>query len=244
MRIVSMVPSWTETLIAAGGYVVGRTRFCIHPAERVKNIPAVGGTKNWDIAKVKALRPDLVLLDQEENTKEMGQYQETPLLATHVRSVQDLPGELMKIRAATGLEKLADFSRRFERVSIPKPVSPRELPGVIEWIREPGKKIDKVVYIIWRNPWMAVSSDTFIGSMLNLFLAPELVLKSEKKYPEIILEHFNTQTTLLLFSSEPFPFAKQRSLMAQMPYPSALVDGEAWSWFGLRSLHFLERARG
>lgn len=87
---------------------------------------------------------------------------------------------------------------------------------------------------------MAVSKATFIGSMLKLFVDDQLLFDAEKKYPQITLEDLSEDSTLLLFSSEPFPFGKVRAELAKLPYASALVDGESWSWFGLRSLRFLE----
>src|SRR5437868_6660844 len=94
MRVVSFVPSWTETLLSSGVEVVGRTRFCIHPHEKVAAIPVVGGTKDWNLEKLRALKPDLLLLDQEENPKFMAEQSEFPFHATHIESVQSVAGAL------------------------------------------------------------------------------------------------------------------------------------------------------
>ncbi len=94
MRVVSLIPSWTETLLEAGVNVVGRTRFCVYPADKVRNIPAVAGTKNWDFAAIKALKPDLLLLDKEENPKWMAEQTEIPVFSTHITSIQSMPGAL------------------------------------------------------------------------------------------------------------------------------------------------------
>jgi len=96
MRVVSMVPSWTETLLECGCEVVGRTRFCIHP-ERVRDIPIVGGTKSIDWDKVGALNADLLLLDREENTRSMSVESPIEVFATHVTSVDDLAPELERL---------------------------------------------------------------------------------------------------------------------------------------------------
>ena len=72
-KIVCLVPSWTETLLLAGALVVGRTRFCIHPANLVADIPVVGGTKNMKLEDILRLEPDLVIMDQEENRLEMAE---------------------------------------------------------------------------------------------------------------------------------------------------------------------------
>ena len=93
LRVISMVPSWTETLLYAGIQVVGRTRYCIHPADKVAQIPIVGGTKDikWDL--VQDLQADLVLLDREENPLEMAESSPIPFLATHVSSLRELARE-------------------------------------------------------------------------------------------------------------------------------------------------------
>jgi ABC-type Fe3+-hydroxamate transport system substrate-binding protein len=244
MRIVCMVPSWTETLIEAGADVVGRTRFCIHPRDKVKGIAAIGGTKEWNVESLRALRPDLIILDQEENTKEMGSLKEFPILSTHVRSVHDMPRELKKLAAATQLEKLLEFAARFQKIlETPfQPIPLASLPTVKEWIRPiaPKQKIEQIIYVIWKNPWMAVSQQTYIGSLLELFVGQHIVLKTDVPYPQVSFQNLNEDSTLLLFSTEPFPFEKQIAELGKLGFPSAIVDGEKWSWFGLRSLRFLE----
>src|ERR1022692_4596445 len=94
VRVISMVPSWTETLIESGVNVVGRTRFCIHPKDQVKSIQAVGGTKDIDWDKVNGLKPNLVILDQEENPKSMADQCPFPILATHVTQISDVGRDL------------------------------------------------------------------------------------------------------------------------------------------------------
>ena len=72
MRIVSLVPSITQTLFDFGldhSEIVGRTKFCIHPADRVKEVPVIGGTKNFRPDKIKALKPDLIIANKEENDR-------------------------------------------------------------------------------------------------------------------------------------------------------------------------------
>lgn len=247
MRIISMVPSWTETLIEAEADLVGRTRFCIHPGDKIRAIPAVGGTKQWDVEKIRKLKPDLIVLDQEENTREMGQFDEFPLVTTHVKGLEDMPGELKKLAKATGLKKMHEYAERFEFAlkGSYQLSSLEDLPGVEEWIHPLAKdqKIDRVVYVIWKNPWMAVSSQTFIGSMLERFVGRQKVWRDDNSYPPISFESFDEESTLLLFSTEPFPFAKQKAELQKLGFASAIVDGEKWSWFGIRSLRFLESFR-
>src|SRR3954462_7806167 len=97
MKVISMVPSWTETLIECGVEVIGRTRFCIHPRQVVASIPVVGGTKDVNWQRVQLLNADLLILDREENPKWMAEQAPLPVLDTHVQSVDQLPRELERL---------------------------------------------------------------------------------------------------------------------------------------------------
>ena len=250
MRIVSLVPSWTETLIAAGAEVVGRTRFCIHPADRVPAIPAIGGTKDIDWKAVTALKPDLLLLDREENLRRFSEESAFPVHTTHIQGIADLEPELRALAEKTGLAKLGEFADRWREVAAnPHPAcragaSPAELPGILETWRAPGRKCGKIVYIIWKNPWMAAGRATFVGSMLTHFGWGEAILPSTtEKYPQLDFASLDPERSFLLFSSEPFPFARYKEEVLALGFAAGLIDGEAYSWFGLRSLEFLERNR-
>jgi len=247
MRVVSLVPSWTETLVRAGVNVVGRSRFCIHPKERVPEIPAVGGTKNWDFEKIKALKPDLLILDQEENPKFMAEQNEVPYLATHVESIRSVPGELAKLSIRLNSPDLAALARRWELIAawegLARWVPSDPIPGLIEWGREPNGPVHSLIYVIWRNPWMTVSKATFIASVLEKCGMGPYLLDFSAKYPEFDLSTYPVAETLLLFSSEPYPFLKKKSVLNPVLNPYAFVDGESFSWFGVRSLEFLESLR-
>lgn len=253
-RVVSFVPSWTETLIEVGADVVGRTRFCIHPADSVKTIEAVGGTKSFDESKLRSLKPDLILLDREENTREMFEIAQTvaPTLVSHVEHVRDMPRELRALAKALETKEivsaLEDLARRFELVlATPAPASLHNdsFPGLLRWLKR-DQSSTEYVYVIWKDPWMVVRKDTFIGSMLERVgidlangEAGALLSASATKYPK--LDELPARATVLL-SSEPYPFTKKfANEPPELPNPSiALVDGESFSWFGVRALRFLE----
>lgn len=243
MRVLSLVPSWTETLLAAGIDVVGRTRFCIHPAEAVKTIPVVGGTKNWTWEKIVEINPDLILLDREENPKFMSEQNTFKWHASHVQSVLDMPDQLNQLAQLLSNSELKKISDRWKNIlSRPKMNSIQDFnhfPGLIDWGRKPSQPIKHVLYLIWKDPWMAVSHDTFIGSVVDLFGVQ--LLKFDTKYPEVNLDHYDPNETLLLFSSEPYPFLKKKEELGHLAYPYAFVDGESFSWFGVRSLQFIEQ---
>lgn len=244
MRLVSMVPSITETLLECGFSVVGRTRYCIHPKSATDSIAIVGGTKDISWEKIKALNPDLLILDQEENPKKFAIEAPCPWWASHAEDLQSVPRDLLKLqKLLPPNEALTQLIQRWQEV-IEKPLktNPKwaQFPGLIEWLNAPEEnwQPQQVLYVIWKDPWMVVSKNTFIGSVLE-FLNIQLPL-FETKYPNIKLSQYDPATTLLLFSSEPYAFAKHVEELKELPFHSALVDGEKFSWFGLRSLKFLE----
>lgn len=240
-RVVSLVPSWTEMLVDCGIQVVGRTRYCIHPKNKVSEIKIVGGTKkvNWD--RIDSLLPDFVLVDKEENTKEMAEACKYPKLITHVEKLEHLSKTCADLADKLQSSAILEVGERWKKIKSHEFKKPNfsELPGVLKWIKKPNPQTKRIVYLIWKKPWMAVSRDTFIGSVFQK-LGIELDSFGGVKYPEIRLEDFNPESTLLLFSSEPYPFEKDKEEISKLPFASAIVDGESFSWFGIRSLEFLE----
>ncbi len=247
MRVVSLVPSWTETLLQAGVNVVGRSRFCIHPNEKVAAIPAVGGTKNWDFDKIRELKPDLLILDKEENPKFMAEQEEIPYLASHVESITSVAGALAQMSIRLQNPALGNLAARWDAIAtwngMPRWHEGGGIPGLIEWGREPSGPIRSVIYVIWRNPWMTVSKQTFIGSVLDKCGIGAYMRDFPTKYPEFDLSTYPPAETLLLFSSEPYPFLRKKSILNPVSNPYAFVDGECFSWFGVRSLQFLEKLK-
>ncbi|HEX4923422.1 MAG TPA: helical backbone metal receptor [Bdellovibrionales bacterium] len=247
MRVISMVPSWTETLIECGVNVVGRTRFCVHPKPSVAAIPAVGGTKDIDWQKVKALKPDLLILDREENPLKMAEECPVEYLATHITRVEDVARDLtlmsqkLESRSSAGMT-LDSLALRW-RQAAEAPARERALestPAIVTWLRPPAPSVKEFVYVIWRKPWMAVSRSTFIGSMLVKAGVGHMQRDFGSPYAEFRLEELDPAHTMLLFSTEPFPFLKQKETPETVRFAAAVADGEAYSWFGLRSLKFLE----
>ncbi len=240
MKVVSMVPSWTETLIRAGIQVVGRTRYCVHPAAQVADIPIVGGTKEVDWDLVIDLNPDLVLLDKEENPLEMAEKCPLPYLATHVSSLQDLQRDLEKLgdhfENATLMEWAVDC---YDILHLPRRNwSFRKIPGLLHWVNLPVEENQQIVYMIWKKPWMSVSRETYIGSVLEHLGARLVNFEPGEKYPVIHLEQY--RDCFFLFSSEPYPFHKKINELKALGLTGAVIDGESYSWFGVRSLDFLK----
>ena len=250
MRVVSLVPSLTESLLWAGAQVVGRTRYCVHPVDQVRGISIVGGTKDLDLSQLAELKPDLLVLDREENLPWMKEQAPCAVHVFHAENVQGMAAEVRKLAACFDgepFQKLTEMSGRWQRVAEKPPLAWnwQKIPGE-EKRRGTDKKRnwDQILYLIWRNPWMSVSTGTFIGSVFSHLGAKNFWPIFPNKYPQIELENFDPEKTMLLLSSEPYPFRKKWPEFESLTHAQVLVDGELFSWFGIRTLEFLENQKG
>lgn len=223
MKVVSLVPSITEALFDLGlteNEVIGRTKFCIHPEEKVKNVAIIGGTKNINIDKIKALQPDLILANKEENIKEqvealMGDFK---VVVTNVENIED---------NYYLLKNLGNIFHKEEKAQLFN-------LKIYEILND--AKIDsdiKVAYLIWKNPYMTVGSDTFIHKILGE-IGFNNIFSDKTRYPEIQTEDL-AEADIIMLSSEPFPFKEKHIEELQKVYPEKkimIVDGEAFSWYG------------
>lgn len=250
MRVVSLVPSLTETLLLSGANVVGRTRYCLYPETKIQKIPIVGGTKNLDLKILSELNPDLLLLDKEENLPWMKEQAPCEVHTFHATSVQSMEPELLSLAAkfsdlqvSQNLISRAQLWSEIAKYSVWQVASwQRTWPGEIKRTLGELQELKYIIYLIWNKPLMSVHSETFIGSILTQLGLKQYQPQFLEKYPRIDLSDFSPTNTLLLLSTEPYPFAeKWDQLPAQMqPYTKILVDGESYSWFGDRSLKFLQ----
>ena len=235
-RIVSLVPSTTETLfdLGAGDRVVGCTRFCVHPPA-VRALPKVGGTKDADPARVSALRPDLVVGNCEENTRELFDAIEAfaPLWAAFPR---DVDGALDDLAALGDLIGAAPEAAALGAAIADARVAARAATA--------GRTF-RYAYLIWREPWMAAGPDTFIAAMLSEVGGVNVLAASAGRFPELTLAALrDADPDVVLLSSEPFPFRERHraELADATGLPLArfrFVDGEAASWHGSRMRHAL-----
>ena len=230
-RIISLVPSQTELLhdLDLGDRVVGITKFCIHPEAWFRSKARVGGTKQVDMEKVRALKPDLIIGNKEENTQAdiEALEQEYPVWMSDVR---DLDGALDMIRRV-GL--LTGTTRRSEAL-----VSgiERAFAGL-----RPLTPPRSAAYLIWRDPLMVAGGDTFINDMLHRAGFSNAFALRKERYVEITpAELAAADPDMILLSSEPYPFTEKHIIHFNMICPGTpvrLVDGEPFSWFGSRLLH-------
>ena len=245
MRVVCMVPSWTETLIECGVKVVGRTRYCVHPADKVVSLPVVGGTKDVQWHKVAALAPDMVIFDKEENTREMAESCPFPYLATEVKSVHDMPEALTLLSQRLKSAALLDLSVRYQAVlEKKKRCSPDVLPLLSSEFASSSSMLNDPrpwLYLIWRKPFMSVGRDAFIHSVFELLGFADKLLTFDDRYPTLETQWIREQNPVLLCSSEPYPFAdKLAQTREELQLDAVLIDGEPLCWYGIRSLRYLE----
>ncbi|MBU4538442.1 MAG: helical backbone metal receptor [Weeksellaceae bacterium] len=223
MKIISLVPSITETLFDFGlneTEITGRTKFCIHPENSVRNVEIIGGTKNLNIEKIKSLKPDLIIANKEENVKE--QIKELDknfkVLVTNISTLED---NYYLLKNLGNLLNRQEIAQKFNM----------KIYEVFHGFSDSQKK--KCAYLIWKNPYMTVGSDTFIHDVLDK-IGFENVFKNRKRYPEISVEEMKPADYIFL-SSEPFPFQQKHIDELQKKLPDSkiiLVDGEAFSWYG------------
>lgn len=230
-RIVSLVPSQTELLHYLGleERVVGITKFCIHPHEWYRKKTRVGGTKNVDFDKVRALEPDLIIGNKEENNQ---------------RDIEQLQGQYPTW--VSDIYTLEDVYEMMTQLGIVLGVTPKTTV-LVEQLRRDMDSLQanqapnkRVAYFIWRKPWMVAAHHTFIDHLLGLagFIN---VFGTQERYPEIELEQLAiAQPEIIFLSSEPYPFKEKHQMELAMICPGAaieLVDGEMFSWYGSRLLH-------
>ena len=227
-RIISIVPSQTELLFYLGldERVIGITKFCVHPADKFKFTTKVGGTKQLDIDKIKALKPDLIIANKEEN--ERAQVEELmnicPVWISDISNLGEATDMIERVGALVGRATQAKglsstIKQQFGHLII-------QASGL------------RVAYLIWRKPYMAAGRNTFIDDMLqkcgltNAFDA--------ERYPEISSQILiDARPDVILLSSEPYPFKEKHIAEFKAMLPSAiikLVDGELFSWYGSRLL--------
>jgi ABC-type Fe3+-hydroxamate transport system substrate-binding protein len=225
-RIVSLVPSTTETLFGLGASerVVGVTRFCVHPREARERARVVGGTKNPRIETILSLEPDLVLANQEENRKEdVERLREK--VPVHVFFPRDVEGAVADIRS---LGRLLGETEAAQALA-------QEIERELTRLREIEWKPVRYLYLIWRRPYMVAGPETFIEALLaecGLFNAAP---RDRGRYPEMGIEEIESSgADVLLLASEPFPFEEKHLGEFGTGSEVHLVDGELLSWHGAR----------
>ncbi len=230
-RIVSLVPSITEMLCTFGlaPQLVGRTGFCIHPHDTVNTIPKVGGTKDVNLDKIRKLAPTHVIVNIDENNKPTADALAgfvPHVVVTHPLGPRDNLGLARLLGGIFGVSDAAEaWCAAFETEYALLQASPKGRPAT-------------VLYVIWQDPWMSISADTYIARMLGQIGWHTPVL-GEQRYPQFDwTDALVRDIDCVLLSTEPYRFTEAHAdaLEEQIGKPVYLVDGEMMSWYGSRSL--------
>jgi ABC-type Fe3+-hydroxamate transport system substrate-binding protein len=227
-RVVSLVPSVTETLIGVGVTPVAVTRFCEHP-----ELPAVGGTKNPDIEAIVALAPDLVVLCEEENRKEDADALAAAgmvTLALSVESVDDARFAVDALTAFVGAAPPAPWPPAPGSDSAPASgLTSRDTPA-------------RAFVPIWRRPWMSINAATYGSSMLVALGIANVCADDEERFPTVELDEVAARgVDVVLAPSEPYAFREQHVAELEAIAPVELIDGQDLFWWGLRTPAALDR---
>jgi ABC-type Fe3+-hydroxamate transport system substrate-binding protein len=233
-RIISLVPSQTELLVDLGleETIVGITRYCIHPKEKVKRFKAnnliVGGTKKLNIALIRKLKPDLIIGNKEENEQSqmVELKKEFPVWMSDIQTLEEAYQMIEHVGALVSkkekaLELVRHIKKEFEKLI-------------------PIKETKTALYLIWRKPFIGVGKDTFIHHLMETCGFRNVL--ATHRYPELNIEIIALLHPHYIFlSSEPYPFKEKHIQELQTICPHSkirLVDGEQFSWYGSRLLYF------
>ncbi|GAA3993557.1 helical backbone metal receptor [Mucilaginibacter dorajii] len=227
-RIVSIVPSQTELLFYLGldRQIVGVTKFCIHPKEKVKLLTKIGGTKQLDLELIKSLKPDLIIANKEENERNQVEalMNVCPVWISDINNIEGALSMIQSVGIITGKTVAAkdlcrNITLQFQKFTL----SNLNL---------------SVAYFIWRKPYMVAGVETYIDSLLKLCGLKNAF--NTYRYPEVTpADLIQANPGILLLSSEPYPFKQKHIDEFKQLLPHAkviLVDGEMFSWYGNRLL--------
>ncbi|CAM3445775.1 ABC transporter substrate-binding protein [Aequorivita lipolytica] len=227
-RIISLVPSQTELLVDLGlrNNLVGITKFCVHPSDLKSEKAIVGGTKNVNFDKIKSLRPDIIICNKEENTEEMVKVL-ADIAPVWISDIANIPESVVMIKKLG--EIFGTISEASELIS--------QISSEVENFRSyiEHSKTRKVLYLIWKNPYMAAGKGTFIDSLLRENNFENVFTEDINRYPEVSINDFE-KADLILLSTEPYPFKDSDVIALQNEFKTEVkkVDGEYFSWYGSR----------
>jgi ABC-type Fe3+-hydroxamate transport system substrate-binding protein len=246
-RIISVVPSQTELLFDLGleNEVVGITKFCVHPHHWFQSKQRVGGTKTLKMDIIDSLKPDLLIANKEENTKDQIEAlaKKYPVWISDVHDLHTALEMMLAVghltnRAQNAVPLTQQIRDKFDQLQ-----ADREL-RTANTNQSPGQTY--AAYLVWKDPYLTVGGDTFIHAMLEAAGLTN-IFQHLARYPEIKIEDLqNLKCELLLLSTEPFPFNQKHidGLKPHLPDTKLiLVDGEMFSWYGSRLIQSAEYLR-
>lgn len=232
-RIVSLVPSVTELLVQWGlaARLVGRTRYCIEPRWIRNTVPAVGGTKDPDLGRIRDLAPDLVILERDENPKAVSDAltaQGLPWLALEIRTVKDCVAALRGLGIRLGVPEAAEARATALEASL----------------KGRRRKGPRALVLIWKEPWMSAGPDTYVGDLLR---QGGLTPIGPDRYPVLTDDDLEALApAAILLPTEPYRFNRRHQAELQKRFPEAVVrvvDGQALTWYLSRTEAGLDLVR-
>lgn len=239
-RIISLVPSLTELVCDLGllEALVGRTGFCVHPREALRSIPKIGGTKDVNMETVRALRPTHLLVNIDENRRE--QVDALRDLVPHVIVTHPcVPEDNLALYALLG----AIFNRQQAALALQEQFNQAL---ALARAKSADWPLERVLYLIWREPWMCVAPSTYIAAMLacvgwqSLPSAATLAtLEGQPRYPQLTPEAaWVGEVERVLLASEPYHFRREEEaeVAAVFARPATYIDGQMLSWYGSRAI--------
>jgi len=235
-KIISLVPSLTELLINLGleKQLAGRTRFCVHPKEKVDDIPIVGGTKNPRLDNIREINPDYIIANKEENRRQDIKALENDfeINITEIATIED------------ALITIHELGQIFDKTD----QADQLITDIQQRLDErPDEPTLRTAYMIWKNPWMTVGHDTYIHDVMQHWNLDN-VFAEQSRYPKFELQDLKKYNPdLVLLSSEPYPFKEKHIAQIEDVCPAArvmLVEGEWFSWYGSHMKHAFGRING
>jgi ABC-type Fe3+-hydroxamate transport system substrate-binding protein len=241
LKVVSLVPSATETLIALGVTPIACTRFCEQPARGLggvpgNDIPTIGGTKDPEIARISLLKPDLVVVNDEENRFDDVDRLRKLRLPVHEmspRSVAEVGPAVAALAEAVGAD-------------VPEPFGPVAWAAWLEDRRRRRTGEPRRTFVpVWRRPWMTLAGDTYGSSLLQLLGCFNVFTGQGARYPTVQLaEAASRKPDLVLLPTEPYPFKERHEAEVAEAMPDVrvlIVDGQDLFWWGIRTPGAVER---
>lgn len=228
-KIVSFAPAITQTLysLQLDDEIVGRTRFCKYPQDKVAKALNVGGTKDFKIDRIHSLKPDLIIMEKEENTEEMVKELEKhyPVYVFEIQSVDNA------FRMITDLGTITDRNLQAESLS-------NGIRAMLDTLPRQFKG-EKAAYVIWQCPYMVAGNRTYINSVLETLGFENPFTTYEGRYPTVTEKDFAQEHLDYIFlATEPFPFQESHVEQFKEQFPDAIVkriDGEMF-WYGAMML--------
>lgn len=243
MRIISLVPSMTATICALGkrDSIVGTTTFCVEPSNLAKTVTLIGGTKNPNLELIEKLRPDLIIVNTEENRRED---------IIHLRKLalvhESFPKSPLEVP-----ETIRSLGRCIDAEDVSNQMA-SDIEHELYLLQSTTKKASisgKFLYLIWKDPWMVVGPDTYINSMLELTGLRNSI--TQPGYPQLTMpEILAADPDHIFFSSEPWPFRRRciHSFAQNWQEYSSThntiwssgrqlykIDGKSMSWHGVET---------